>query len=492
MTHFSRLTLPDDTRKEAEEAAAVLAAELHLHAAVESYAELAYTGGEATARALPTLHLDDVSAIPFLVDIAGVEEYQHRARVRAGDGDLFAASSEPAAGYEDYCREVLGMGDPELLLAGPGKTRLSVAEGLQAGPSFERLCARAREDGGLLVHPYMGIEDVWDLAAAVRAETGQEVRVLGPPPPVTWVANDKMAFSRLVELVLGEGWLVETHITTDPEAMAMSLRLLAHRHDRVGLKRTRCASAMGNIVFDSAEISKRSDAELRQLVEEFLRRTEWPAGEDVLAVAWEDTDISPSTQLWIPPRGRGAPVVEGIYEQILAGPEKVFVGSRPSGLPAAVDRTLAGSALEVATALQALGYVGRCSFDHLLVGDPEGEFRALFVECNGRWGGTSTPMSLLDRLLFGCSPGDVAAIPRRPAYRAQDVVSPALVGAALPDLLDRIGDAVFRPDTKTGRFIFYNVGPLARSGKLDVIALGRDQEDAERAMLEELPALLGI
>jgi len=33
----------------------------------------------------PTLQLDDVSAIPFLVDIAGVEEYQHRGRLRAGD-----------------------------------------------------------------------------------------------------------------------------------------------------------------------------------------------------------------------------------------------------------------------------------------------------------------------------------------------------------------------------------------------------------------------
>ena len=34
--------------------------------------------------AYPVLQLDDVSAIPFLADIAGVEEYQHRGRLRAG------------------------------------------------------------------------------------------------------------------------------------------------------------------------------------------------------------------------------------------------------------------------------------------------------------------------------------------------------------------------------------------------------------------------
>ena len=39
----------------------------------------------------PSLQLDDVSGIPFLSDIAGVEEYQHRARLRARAGDLFAA-----------------------------------------------------------------------------------------------------------------------------------------------------------------------------------------------------------------------------------------------------------------------------------------------------------------------------------------------------------------------------------------------------------------
>ena len=37
----------------------------------------------------PVLHLEDVSAIPFLSGIAGVEEYQHRTRVRVYDGDLY-------------------------------------------------------------------------------------------------------------------------------------------------------------------------------------------------------------------------------------------------------------------------------------------------------------------------------------------------------------------------------------------------------------------
>jgi len=50
----------------------------------------------------PTLQLDDVSGIPFLVDIAGVEEYQHRGRLRAGDHDIYVTVTAAAVGYEEY------------------------------------------------------------------------------------------------------------------------------------------------------------------------------------------------------------------------------------------------------------------------------------------------------------------------------------------------------------------------------------------------------
>jgi hypothetical protein len=326
----------------------------------------------------------------------------------------------------------------------------------------------------------MGIEDVWELAAMLSVDSRTPVRVISPPPPVTWIANDKALFDELVARVLGREALVDTRISRDAAGIETDLRMLAQRHDRVGLKRTRCASAMGNAVFASRDVH--SDRDAAHMVQEFLRRTEWPDGEEVLAVAWLDTDLSPSTQLWIPPLGLGEPHLDGIYEQILKGEEKVFVGSRPSTLPDAVNQELGAAGLMVAAAIQELGYVGRCSFDHLVSGDPNGEFQVVFTECNGRWGGTSTPMSLLDRLLQG----------PRPAYRAQDVVFPALIGASLPDLLELAGDLTFQTESGQGRFIFYNLGPLHDHGKFDVISIGVDQADAERGVLEILPKRLGL
>ena len=49
-----------------------LAAAWRLSERLEPFAGLGWTGEEA-----PTLHLDDVSGIPFLDGVPGMEEYQH-------------------------------------------------------------------------------------------------------------------------------------------------------------------------------------------------------------------------------------------------------------------------------------------------------------------------------------------------------------------------------------------------------------------------------
>ncbi|HXV62689.1 MAG TPA: hypothetical protein VEK15_18460, partial [Vicinamibacteria bacterium] len=156
--------------------------------------------------------------------------------------------------------------------------------------------------------------------------------------------------------------------------------------------------------------------------------------------------------------------------QILEGEEKIFVGSRPSTLAKTLNRRLTGASLRCAEALQNLGYVGRCSFDFLVV---DGE-QIRFTECNGRWGGTSIPMSLVDRLVGR----------PRPPYRAQDVAHPGLVGAPFRDVLRAI--------ESDPRFVLYNVGPLAQWGKLAVIAFGASQPEADEALTDDLPRLLGV
>ncbi len=434
-----------------------------------------YRASDAGTR---TLHLDDFAAIPFLDGVSGVEHYQHRARLRARGGDVHVASTPASAGYERYCRDVLGLGAVELLTVDPGDDRLAIARACMENRAFlDRLAALARR-GGLVVEPFLGAEAIWDLAAAVAAETGARVRVLAPPPPVTWIANDKANFEDLVTAVLGPGCLPESRRSASAEALARALLELSEAGPSVALKRLRCASAMGNEVFESAAIRRRGFPGVLEIVRGFLERTGWEGGEDVLAVCWEPATSSPSTQWWLPPPGAGEPILGGVYEQILAGEEGVFVGSRPSSLAAEVEERIVARSGRLAVALQRLGYVGRCSFDHLVL--PDG--RVVFTECNGRWGGTSTPMNLVDRLYPG----------GRPPYQAQAFVHPELVGTTFQQLLARFGDTVLDRGSETGRFLFYNVGPLEEFGKFDVVALGSSRAHVEELMTRELPRRLGL
>ena len=65
-----------------------------------------------------------------------------------------------------------------------------------------------------------------------------------------------------------------------------------------------------------------------------------------------------------------------------------------------------------------------------------------------------------------------------------------LVGVPFDDILARVGDQLYQPSNPGGRFIFYNVGPLSASGKLDVIAVGDSQDAAEQALTVDLAKLL--
>lgn len=443
-----------------------------------AYDHLAYEGKQ-TGR--PTLHLEDVSGIPFVEEVPGVEEYQHRARVRARTGDLFATVTPPAAGYEDYNREVLGLGEPELVLADPDGDGMAVARACARGKTYRRIREFAEQESGLVIHPYMAIESVWQFAEQLHSD-GVEATVIGPPPPVLWIANDKARIAEINDELFDTPCNVTTRVETAPRDMAQALVDFADHYERVGLKRTRCASAMGNLVLESDKIREVGPDVVLRRVQRFLNRTEWPEGEEVLVVEWFESSHSPSTQTWIPPESEGTPRLDGVYEQLLKSEERIFVGSHPSRLPEDVNRSIARASLAVGLVLQKLGYVGRCSFDFVVGGDLDGEWDARMIECNGRWGGTSTPMQFVDRLV-----GD-----ERPPYVAMDFVHRELVGATFREILEATRGELYDPSTGEGRFVFYNVGPLDKHGKLDVVSFGDDIEDARRGTREILPEMLGL
>jgi hypothetical protein len=123
---------------------------------------------------------------------------------------------------------------------------------------------------------------------------------------------------------------------------------------------------------------------------------------------------------------------------------------------------LAGEAARLGFLFQALGYFGRCSLDATLVGEEVDSAVLHWIECNGRWGATSLPMTLANRLV-----GDWRMRPFITVHRAS---SPAFV-QDFTAVLERLRPRLYRPRQSASGVIFLMPCGYEDSPGLDFMVL---------------------
>jgi hypothetical protein len=360
--------------------------------------------GERVRAALdsgPCLFIEDHHGIR-LFERLGNLAYTYRALLLARSGDMVAIGVPRSAAFECYCAEMLGLGDAEILepaetdAADSLATRCTRDEGV-----VERLAAHARRHGGLNIVPYMSTGGVWALAGRLSERCEAVIRVAAPPPHLARCVNDKIWFGRCVDRLIG-AQAVPAAVSVSGSAMLTArVAEFARAHATVAVKLPDSASSKGNLVMDSASLGGRALPQLRRHLTTLMRRAGWRDEFPLLVSAWEQPVLaSPSVHLWIPDAGSGDPIVEAVFDQHLSGGGGEFAGAAPSTLPEDWQRRLAREAALLGALFQRLGYFGRCSFDAIVVGFDVERAVLHWIECNGRWGGVSLPVTLASRL-FG-------------------------------------------------------------------------------------------
>ena len=420
----------------------------------------------------PSLFIEDHSWIS-LYEWAGDAAFSYRALLLAGDHDMVVVEAPRCRAFEAYCRKTLDLGEAEVLVPALARPRDSLATRCaNDGRLVGRAAQLARGGGCLNVVPYMGTGGVWMLARRIAERSNVEVRVAAPLPRLTRRINDKLWFARCVADVLGKSALPPTYATYGPSALAARAANLARSHASVAIKLTDSASSAGNIVLDSSSIGSLSLGGLRERLLSALRRAGWRSAFPLMVTAWERAIIaSPSVQIWIPPRDQGLPIVEGIFDQTISGREGAFVGAAPTSLSEPWRQRVADDAVRLAFLFQQLNYFGRCSFDAILVGQTASTAELHWIECNGRWGGVSIPMTLVNRLL-----GDWRRAPFIIAERADLHGTPRDLAAVLEEL----GDALYRPGGATGGVIVLSPGRIENGTGFEIIVLDRSAEAARQ------------
>jgi hypothetical protein len=429
----------------------------------------------------PSLLIEDHSAIALAAQYSTDAIHAYRMLMLAGDGDVVAVPPPRQREFEAYCRDTLGLGRVDIVTpraTADVQPRCGLAELCWRDPALvARVAERARVAGRLTIIPYMGNGAVWKLASAIAERAGVPVRVAAPPPSLCRRVNDKAWFTRCATALLGQRAVPATYAAHGMAALAGHVAQMARTSATVAVKLLDSASSAGNLVLDSAELAGHGVAEIRDHLHALLAARGWHGEFPLLATIWESPLVAtPSAQLWIPPAGAGLPVVEGVFDQSVAGKGARFTGATPTALDPARQRRIAAEALRMGLLFQRLGYVGRCSFDAIVLAasPPQGEHDVHWlhwVECNGRWGGVSIPMSLANRL-DGRGALVIAGVHQlavQPTVRA---------------VFDAIGDALYRPDREAGPdrdqggAIVLSPGFVHSRGRLEFMALGASLDQA--------------
>lgn len=347
----------------------------------------------------PTVVVEDHSAISLFEEVGDIA-YAYRSLLLGGAGDIVLIGVPHDPTFEAYCREILGIAAAEVLGPHPEAVGKSLTHrALNDDGLIADLAGRARRHGGLNLLPYMGTGGIWALAARIAASAERPVRVAAPPPRLTRRVNDKSWFAACVEAALGAPARPPSVAVHSFSGLVAQLFAFAHSHPGVAIKLPDSASSAGNVVLDPARLRGESLKRLRDRVAGLLHDLGWRGTFPLLVTAWEGPILaSPSAQLWIPERRDGPPLVEGIFDQTVVGETAVFSGAAPSALAPELQRRIAVQAVRLGTLFQALGYFGRCSFDSILLGAEGAPTTLHWVECNGRWGGVSIPLTVANRL----------------------------------------------------------------------------------------------
>lgn len=415
--------------------------------------------------------IGDVREIPLLAEHSS-SALEYRLSTFAKTSDLVVIGTGRNRDFEDYRERVLQLGTPDYL-----ETRQPTIENLFTTPfrcladkdTYADLLQRLLNHRSTTVLPHITTGTIWNLARKLGEDSGLPVRVAGPLPTLSRLANNKLWFAKVARGLLGpEAVPVEVPVHGSA-SLTGKVRSLARYNNKLVIKVPDSAGSVGNFVISCAEVRGLSVRETHLFLAELMAPVDGDLHFPLMLQVWENQVLtSPSAQIWIPDPKDGPPIIEGLYEQVISGPRGTFSGAVQADLPPELDERMAHEALMLATVFQKLGYFGRCSFDTVISGETLESAELLWIECNGRWGGVSIPMTFLNTLFGGSN---------IPEYVIHHAPGATHLRQHFSEGIAKVNDLLWRPE-RTDGIIFLTPSGFETGESLHFISLASTIESA--------------
>lgn len=426
----------------------------------------------------PRVLIGDKSEIRLLAP-PGHDMLEYRIALIADATDLVVLGSKRNTAFEDYLAKILGQDKAqvlEILSRDSGLSEPTARRCFEDKVIFEKLLRFVRVNGPVTLMPFIATGSIWTLAKHLSDGSGESIFVAGPPPNLAQRVNDKLWFAKIVGTALGVTATPPIRSAYGLAALVGHVQSLSQKWEKIVIKVPDSAGSEGNYPIQTKSIRSLGARALRDhlidLMSPILSNNMYP----LMVEVWDCNVLaSPSVQVWIPDKAAGEPRIEGVFDQSLMGDEGRFVGATTAHLEQRLDDALCRDAMKLALLFQDLGYFGRCSFDTVLVGDTKDAAQFHWIECNGRWGGVSLPMTFMNRVFAGKP---------LPAFVIAQRTDLDFGRIRFQDALLRFDDQLYDSNGPPEGIIFTAPGGLETGRGLNFIAVGNSEDDAkERAFL---------
>lgn len=464
-------TQVENTRAIAEE---LLAAEPALVSSLDFGSQVRQGEGAG-----PNVLIGDQAEIPLLQNVSQ-SRLDYRMACLARPSDIVIVRRRDHD-FEEYLAEGFGQTGVTFLEADtdqPIPIAKQAMSGGNLGSHLEKLATGAR---GLTLKPYLTKGTTWRLAQHLGEVSKAPVFVCGPSPRVSCRINDKLWFEGLARRVVGRKATPPTKSAFGPAAAAGLVSYLAKTSFQVVVKVPDSAGSAGNLILRSTDLRGLCLKAVRDMLMRRLRALGWSGAYPILVGVWDrHVTCSPSAQLWIPHPDEGLPIVEGIFAQHIHDMQSAFVGAARSRLPQDMKAGLATEAVEIAKVLQQIGYYGRCSLDAVVFLSEDAKPHIHWIECNGRWGGVSIPMTCAREINGGILPEGLLIVQER---------RPDLPAMPTRDFLQALKGLLWNPQSRSDGIVVLSPPENAQGIMINFLAVASCQADAQALAEEALSRL---
>jgi Pre ATP-grasp domain len=401
--------------------------------------------------------------------IPGVEHYAERALLLAELSDVVCVPQEVEPSYLEYLAELgIGPARENLLVVsrfGDFDRQLPLWRRLlRSNEALALLRCSMQRHGSAWIHPFIGMQGQFDLAAELQRGAGVSVQVsTGNPDVVAYADRKHQIRAKALELGIpvARGEVVDLRELPEPRRQEAMLQRAVERQ-MVGTGSVIIRGSAG--AAGSATFAVKSHDEIPGLVRALVQSE----NRIYLVEEMVEMRVSPNVQMHI---GRDPGLVRcgGVSDQRWDQP-LVHGGN---GFPSTAHRIndMLAWSRRLAEWLQRAGYYGVAGFDFVEYADAAGNPQAFLAEVNPRTNGATYPLRLRRRLNVSQRE---AGYPEIAAFASGTVEVEA---GSFRELREMWDEQLFCPERGSG-LVPYMPG-LLQHGKCGVVALAGTREEAE-------------